>query len=291
MSPSVLLFSVIAACTEAPSDDSTDTADTADTSSTARAENGLPEGESSWEGPVELAGSTFLLALALENDGGDLSGVATFSDHPDQPVGLGSGTYSVTGTHEPGSGLLVIAPGSWIQQPNVNVELLGLSAIYDPEAGTLNGTAADYASGSDNTLQGGPALLSWVSGDGAPTAFGDRSRELPEGTRAFSGTHQCTSAERELAGELSYEGAGRVSGTISFGDLTLSESTNTFAFSGVHNPSTGGITLAPGLYTQTDRTYLGFFVEATYDPATDRFDGGGRTNQGPCDGELWKAGF
>ncbi len=94
-----------------------------------------------------------------------------------------------------------------------------------------------------------------------------------------------------MAGELTYDGGGSVSGAISFGDPTLAESTNTFAFTGVHNPSTGGLTLIPGLYTQTDAAFATFFVEATYDPSADSFSGEGRINVGSCPDGLWQVGF
>ena len=253
--------------------------------------NGLPEGDSTWEGTIEVSGIVFPFSLELTNSGGDLSGAALFEDHPDTPLGFGSGRYTLTGTHEPGSGLVAMAPGEWLDEPDIELELLGFSGVYDADTDAMTGMAADYASGSDNALVGGPASLTRTGGSGAPTAVGARAAALPTDTRSFSGTYTCTSSEREVAGELTYDGAGALTGTVSFGDLSLAESTNTFAVTGVHNPSTGGVTLIPGLYSETDRTFATFFVEATYDPAADAFAGGGRVNVGPCPTEAWLASF
>ena len=279
-----LALSLIFACT-------TETENDSDTQAALAAENGLPEGESTWEGTFKAYGYGIPTTLLLENSGGDLSAEITFTDDPDQPLGIGTGVYSMTGTHEPGSGLIALAPEDWIQVPETYVELIGFAGVYDPSTNTMTGMAVDYASGADNSLTGGPSSLTWVSGDGAPTDFGDGELALPVDTRPYSGTYQCIGEERELAGELSYDGEGALSGTVSFGDLSLAESTNTFEVTGVHNPSTGGITLIPGLYTETDRTYAAFFVETAYEPAEDRMIGEGRVNVESCPSERWQAAF
>lgn len=280
-----LSLSLTTGCTK-PAADSGDTADTA-----ATATNGLPEGDSTWTGTVTVSDRLFPVDVALTNTGGDVVGQVTISDNPDSPMGLGTGIYSVTGTHEPVSGRIAMAPLDWIQEPEIQIELVGVSGTYDPASQTLSGTVADYASGTDNTLTGGPAELTLVTGDGAPTAIGDLGAALPEGERAFTGTHQCTGGQREIAGTLTYDGVGDVSGELSFGDLTLADGTSTFAFTGVHNPSTGGLTLVPGLYSENVGTFASFFVEATYDPGADAFTGEGRINVGSCPSDLWNAQF
>lgn len=234
----------------------------------------------------------FEFAVELTNEGGDLAGVVTVTETSDTNLGFGTGIYSVTGTHEPGSGLVALAPEAWIQTPDLSAELIGYAGTYDPDSGTIVGTTLDYATADANFLTGGPTTLNRDSGDGEPLDFGDLSKALPTATRAFTGSQQCTSGVRETEGELSYDGAGALSGTITYGDFTLAEGPQTFTFTGVHNPSTGGITLVPGLYTvTTDHALKTFFVEATYDPATDRFDGEGRISDGSCPDDYWQAGF
>ncbi len=172
------------------------------------------------------------------------------------------------------------------------MDLLGLAGTYDVGAGTITGTIADYAVVGANALAGGPVTLSRTAGDAKVPDPAGTERALPVGTRPFSGTQRCTSSEREMKGEITFDGNGSVSGEISFGDMTLAEATYTFAFSGVHNTETGGITLIPGVFTaQEGHDYRTFFVEATYDPATDRFDGEGRVNIGSCPDDYWQAGF
>lgn len=256
------------------------------------AEKGLPVGVSTWSGQGSVTGVSFIFSLELENDGGDLAGTLTVQDDPSAPIGFGTGVYSVSGTHEPGSGLVAFAPEEWITTANLEANLVGFSGRYDPETDALIGTIADYATDANNYTTGGPATLTRESGDGEPLDFGAMEKALPTGTRPYSGTQQCTGGQRELEGEVTYDGAGALSGTISFGDLTLAEGTHTFTFTGVHNPSTGGMTLVPGLYIETtDHSIKTFFVEATYDPATDRFDGEGRINIGSCPEDYWQAGF
>ncbi len=186
MSARFVLLSLLLACT---TDKVSDSASPVDTRVGDSAASGLPEGESTWEGTIEVSGLTFPMTLTLQNTLGDLAGVAAFSDNPDSPLGIGTGTYSVTGTHEPENGLVALAPEDWIDPPDIELELLGFSGTYDPSADTLSGTAADYASGSDNTLTGGPTLLTRTGGDGTPTDFGDAALALPVDTRPFTGTH------------------------------------------------------------------------------------------------------
>jgi hypothetical protein len=266
-----------------------DSGETADTQ--VAATNGMPEGDSTWTGTVSVSDRSFPVEVALTNTGGDVAGQVTIQDDPDAPMGLGTGIYSVTGTHEPVSGRIAIAPQDWVQEPDLQIELVGLSGSYDPATQTLSATVADYASGADNTLTGGPAELSLVTGDGTPTAIGGLGAALPEGERTFTGTHQCIGGEREVAGTLTYDGVGDVSGELSFGNLTLADGTSTFAFTGVHNPSTGGVTLIPGLYSENVGTFAAFFVEATFDPGDDAMAGEGRINVGSCPSDLFQANF
>ena len=266
----------------------TDTPVPDDSGSPAAAGSGLPEGESTWSGDIEVAGTTFPVELSLTNTGGDLHGELSFSIE-----GFGDGIYSVTGTHEPTAGLIAIAPEDWIEEPDIALELLGLLGTYDPDTQSITGTVADYASASDNTLTGGPAALALVSGgDGSPTTSGAGALGLPTGeARAFSGTMQCTGAQREVEGEMTYDGEGGISGTLTFGNTTLAEQAITFRYTGAHNPSTGGITLVPGLYEDTDHTFVSFFVEGAYDPSGDAFTGEVRQNVGSCPEGLWQVAF
>lgn len=286
---SVLTLSV--ACTGSKdAGHSGETGDTsADTDSGAEATNGIPEGESTWNGTVEVNGYSFLFDTTIDNDGGDLEATATIADDPDAPVGIGTGTFTLTGTHEPNSGLVALAPLDWVVEPDLTIELDGVLATYDPETRTLTGVLQDYASGSDNTLQGGPLSATLVSGDGEATVEGDRAADLSAGTHSFTGTVQCTGSERESAGTLDYDGNGAVSGTITLGDTTIDTPLGTFAFTGVFNPSTGGLTLVPGLWDNPTGTTLTFFVDGTYTPGTGAFEGDLRTNTNACPPGTWHA--
>lgn len=286
----LLLLPLLWACTDKTAAE-TDTAsdDTADTAEAVVAENGMPEGVSTWEGTMEVSGLSFQLSVEITNTGGDLTAVAHFEEEETEYFGPGS--YTLTGTHSPHSGLFALAPDEWLEVPPYQTpELLGLFGTYDPETNILNGTAADYASGENNSLGGGEAALVLVSGDGAPTPSGSGELALPE-TTLFSGTHQCTGPVRELEGEIVYDGSGGLSGSITFGDPDFSDGSATFEFTGVHNPDNGRITLVPGLYTDTTPAYLSFFVEALHEPAAGTLNGEGRTGSGPCAAEGWLASY
>ena len=246
----------------------------------------------SWTGTGSYQGTSFDVSLELGNDRGDLTGVVTLTDNPDSELGFGSGVYAVTGTHDPQSGRIALAPEEWLEVPDVELDLLGFSGTYDMTAGTIVGTVADFATVGRNELGGGPVTLNRTGGDTTVLEAAGMDKALPTETRSFSGTQQCTSDVREMAGELTFDGNGSVSGEISYGDVTLAEGTYTFTFTGVHNTETGGITLVPGVYTADEgHDYRTFFVEATYDPAGDRFDGEGRINIGSCPDDYWVAGF
>lgn len=252
---------------------------------------GLPEGESTWRGSFMVNGLSIATELVLTNAGGDLTGQMTVSDDPEAPIGLGRGEYSVSGTYEPTSQRIAIAPNAWSVEPSVMIELLGFLGAYEPERGAMAGTVADYASGDDNTLAGGPGQLLFVSGDGAPTAAGAGANSLPVGSRSFTGRYQCGGPEREVTGDLTFDGGGAVSGTVTYGLPTLADGSNTFVFTGVHNPTTGRVTLVPGLYTSSVTSLVAMFVEASYDPTDDAIRGGGRTNVGPCAVQAWDVAF
>lgn len=249
---------------------------------------GLPEGTSTWAGTVEAAGVTLEVEVRLENTGGDLIGeLAIVGDA--SPVGTGA--YTLSGTHAPASGLVAVAPDAWLVPTSPVVELSGFYGTYDPVSRTLTGQLRDYAAGGENRLDGGPVSLTLTSGDGSPSAVGDGAKGLAAGDHAFTGQLQCTGGVREGAGTLTYDGAGGLTGTVSYGDLTLEEATATFEVVGVHNPTTGGITLAPGLYVSEEFNFLTFFVDATHDPATGAFVGDTRTNERPCPDGLWQMTF
>lgn len=255
------------------------------------APSGLPEGESTWRGSLMVNGLSIATELVLTNAGGDLTGLMTVSDDPEAPIGLGRGEYTVSGTYEPTSQRIAIAPNAWSEEPSAVIELWGFLGAYEPEGGTIAGTVADYASGDDNTLMGGPGQLLFVSGDGAPTAAGAGTNSLPVGSRPFNGRYQCGGPEREVTGDLSFDGGGAISGTVTYGLPTLADGSNRFVFTGVHNPTTGRVTLVPGLYTASVTSLLTMFVEAAYDPTDDAIRGGGRTNMGPCAVQGWDVGF
>ncbi|MFT5681176.1 MAG: hypothetical protein ACI8RZ_002082 [Myxococcota bacterium] len=283
-----LILPLLWACTDAK--DSTEDSTTDSTEDTEIvAENGMPEGVSTWEGTIEASGVLFEVSVEITNTGGNLTAEADFED---TEIGyFGPGSYSLTGTHDPESGLFAFAPDDWLElPPHATPELVGFSGTYDPDGDVLTGFADDFASWDDNTLNGGPAELVWVSGDGAPTTLSSDDLALPE-TISFSGTHQCTGPVRELEGELTYDGSGGIEGSLTFGDPDFSDGSNTLDFTGVHNPDTGRITLIPGLYTDSSRSYLSFFVEAVHDPDAGTLNGEGRTGSGPCVAEGWNASY
>jgi len=257
---------------------------TTDTDEPVASSGGLPTGTSAWTGSGEVNGLTFLVDATLDNVGGDLTGTVTVRDSPEAPVGVGEGTYAVSGTHEPVSGLVALAPDDWIEMTDFQIEVLGLLGTYDAETGEIDGTLGDYATADDNVLRGGPITLVLESGDGEPLQAGDEALSLPvDEAVTFVGSHRCSSSQREATATLTYDGEGFVSGTLSYGDLTLVDGTNTFEVTGVHNPSTGGVTLMPGLYTETGgNSYLTFYLDGTFDPAAGSLDGQGRTTLGAC---------
>lgn len=71
---------------------------------------------------------SFLLSFELENTGGDLVAVATFEDDPEASAGMGMATYQLTGTHDPVSGRIALAPDQWVGAGRTDLELLGATA-------------------------------------------------------------------------------------------------------------------------------------------------------------------
>ena len=133
--------------------------------------------------------------------------------------------------------------------------------------------------------------MSLVSGEGEPSSVGDRARDLGQGDHPFTGTLQCTGPVRDVAGTLSLDGKGGLTGFIVTGDTSLDTPLGTFAVEGVYNPTTGGITLIPGLWEDPDHSIVSYMIDATYDPATGSFNGDQLTNVAVCPADLWVASF
>lgn len=247
---------------------------------------GLPEGVSTWTGQGEINNLTFGFEVKITNTGGDLTATAKIKDDPG--LGLGSPEFALSGTHEPTAGRVALAPNDWITPPDAMIELIGLEGVYDPDAKILGGMLVDFAKGTENFLQGGPFTLTLVDGPGEPTSRGDQSKSLKAGSQKFSGQLQCTGPVRETEGELIYDGAGGLTGTLTVGDPGLDTPIGAFAITGVHNPSTGGITLVPGLWIDDQGTNLTFYIDGTYDPSTGSFDGDQWTNLAACPTGTWK---
>lgn len=247
---------------------------------------GLPEGVSTWTGQGMINGLTFGYDVTITNNGGDLTATAKITD--DAGLGLGSPEFALSGTHEPTAGRVALAPNDWITLPDMDIELIGLEGVYDPEAKTLSGMFVDFAKGNENVLLGGPFTLTLVDGPGAATIRGDESRSLVAGSQKFSGQTQCTGPVRETEVELIYDGAGGLTGTLTVGDPGLDTPIGAFAITGVHNPSTGGITLVPGLWIDDQGTSLAFYIDGTYDPMTGAFNGDQWTNTAACPTGTWK---
>lgn len=234
-------------------------------------------------------GIPFEAEATITNIGGDLTATITFRDPPGEPF-FGEGVFTCTGTHEPTAGLVALAPVNWITEWEM-LALLGMTGTFDPATKRLTGKVVGFANGGDQTLLEEPVTLDLVDGPGAPTVRGDEGNSLVVGGQNYTGTAQCSGPVREAAGTIEYDGAGGVSGTISLGDPALAMPLGTFAVTGVHNPSTGGLTLVPGLWTETDDTKKTFFVDGTYDPTTKKFDGDMLTNAADCPTNTWKATF
>ena len=252
----------------------------------APATMGLPEGVSKWTGQGEIDSLTFGFEVTITNSGGDLTATAKLKDDPG--VGIGNPEFALSGTHEPSAGRVALAPNDWIVLPDLDIELIGLEGVYDPEAKALSGMLVDFAKGSEYCLLGGPVTLTLVDGPGEATIRGDESRSLVVGSQKFSGQFQCTGPVRETAGELVYDGAGGLTGTLAVGDPGLDTPIGTFTITGVHNPSTGGITLVPGLWIDDQGTLLAFYIDGTFDPMTGSFTGDQWTNTAVCPKGLWK---
>jgi hypothetical protein len=254
----------------------------------AAASPGLPEGTSTWGGRFEGGTFGYLAELTLVNTGGDLTATVVFDDDPAASAGLGRAVYTLTGTHEPRSGIVVLAPQDWTEAPAGSVELLGFEATYDPVSGTLTGIIVDYASGGNNSQVDGTGVFTLLASDGAPTTRGDAARGLDAGAHTFFGNLQCTGPSRILRGTLDYDGAGAIAGTVTIGGPAIEQPIGTFAFVGVHNPDTGAITLSPRLWLEASGTEpLTFFVDGAFDVGTGRFDGALRTNTNACPSGVW----
>ena len=247
---------------------------------------GLPEGVSTWTGQGEIDGLTFGFDVTITNTGGDLTAKAKIKDEPG--VGIGSPEFAMSGTHEPTAGRIALAPNDWIVPPDMGIELIGLEGVFDPEAKTVTGMLVDFAKGTENFLAGGPFTLTLVDGPGTATVRGDESKSLVVGSQKFSGQLQCTGPVRETGGELIYDGAGGLTGTLTVGDPGLDTPIGSFSITGVHNPSTGGITLVPGLWINDQGTVLTFYIDGTYDPMTGSFNGDQWTNTAACPLGTWK---
>jgi hypothetical protein len=160
---------------------------------------------------------------------------------------------------------------------------------YDPEAKVISGMLVDYAAGEDNTLAGGPLTIELVDGDGEPTVVGDEAAALADGSQVFVGSMSCTGAARDSETTLVYDGAGGVSGELRLGDPDFVSPLGTFAVTGVHNPSTGGLTLIPGLWLESFDSKLTFFIDGTFDAGSGAFNGDVRTNTSACPPATWES--
>lgn len=276
MRAALCLLTVLAAC-----GDDTDPSNDPD----ATSELALPEGESQWTGTMEVGGRPFLADFELNLIGGDLTGTFTFRDDPEDPSGFGEGTFEIRGTHAPKGGLLAIAPYSWIDTPDVGSELLGFIGAYDGEE--LVGSIVDYATGDMNLLLGGPLRATKVSGDGAPVSDGDGANGLSVGEHAFSGTLRCSGPTRDVVGTFEVDDAGEVVGSMTLGDPGIDNPLGTFDFTGVHNATTGGITLVPGLWTEFNVSAKTFFIHGSYDVGTGAYEGDQLTDVDACPRETW----
>jgi len=244
---------------------------------------GLPEGVSTWMGQGEINGAPFEFDVKITNSGGDLTATAKIKDEL-----LGDPEFALSGTHEPTGGRVALAPNDWITSPNLDIQLIGLEGVHDPETKTVTGMLVDFADGVKNTLLGGPVTLTLIDGPGPATVPGDESKSLVVGSQKFSGQLQCSGPVRETVGELIYDGAGGLTGTLTVGDPDIDPSLGAFAITGVHNPSTGGITLVPGLWVDGGGAPRAFYVDGTYDPSTGSFNGDQWTHTAACPLGTWK---
>ncbi len=240
----------------------------------------LPEGESTYEGTMTLLGNEFALDLLLDNDGGDLVGELSFDG-----AGM-TGTQELTGTLNPVGGRVALAPGEWIQAPAMAIELIGFEGDFDPETGVLDGVVVDYATPQSNELSGGVATLTLTSDPGTYTAIGDGSRGLAPGEHAFVGTSYCMAAPRDAELSVSVAADGALDGVVTLGGT---DPLGSFYVTGVHNPTTGGFTLIPGLWEdgQTHNT-LTFFVDGDVDGTSGEMVGDVRVNVGGCASATWQ---
>jgi hypothetical protein len=70
-----------------------------------------------WTGQYKCSQGLTSARLQLnEPAGGEVDGTFAFFAHPSNPR-VPSGTFKVTGTYDPGSGTVTIAPGNWIDRP------------------------------------------------------------------------------------------------------------------------------------------------------------------------------
>lgn len=220
----------------------------------------FPDGDATWTGTAEVSNVELDVVVNTTHTDGRVTGDVQI-DFLGTPL-----AFTFQGTVDRLHNELALVPLEWVGD-DPELGLLGLSATYDPDAGTLIGVLRDPTSWTNNDPDGGPLLLTTTA---SPSEVDPAELEGGghfESATPFSGTFQCASATRDLSGTLSRFSDGRLTGSMSF-DETDGLSLGTFGLDGVVDASTGHVTLLPLPWTEdgpSDSQYVNFFVDGTVD--------------------------
>ena len=221
---------------------------------------GFPNGASAWTGTAELSGQTLELDVALTHRRGALEGRVSF-DLLGQAL-----AYDVVGVVDDESQQVALVPAGWVGE-SPGLTMFGVTATYDPAAGTLRGRLREGTLWDNNVLAGGAISLSTSA---RPSTAPDPSSatRVVDGTLTFSGTLRCQSAVRPVTLALTREPDGLLGGTMTFGednDTTV----GTFDVVGVESATSGRLAVLPVLWDDYLAAgppwYYSFFVDGTLD--------------------------
>ena len=257
----LLLSGVVAfgtmACDDKADDPTPDDTATDDTGATTALV--FPQGSSQWTGTIEVIDSTTDAVLALSRSGGTLEGTVNL-----ELMGTAL-AFTLVGTVDLQSGQVAMVPVAWVGE-DPGLELVGFTAVYDAEAGTLVGTIRDTSSWDSPDLIGGPLSLS-TSTEPTEVAAADLQAApvVTEAGLSYAGTFQCLSDTRPLSGTLARGTDGQLTGTLTFTE-TDGSPVGTFPLLGAEDAASGSLTLVPLPWTEEEAdstNYANFFAHGT----------------------------
>lgn len=174
--------------------------------------------------------------------------------------------YDVHGTVDAETNRIALLPIGWVGQ-DPGLMMPGLTATYDPVAGTLLGELRDVTVSVDTPGPAGAVSLSTNARPShvAPTDL-ESSQRTVGATVTFAGTFRCETVVRDVVMVLTRGQDGFLSGTMTFDDGAGS-TIGTFGIVGVESLVGNHITVLPVLwdeYLAPGPTYLrSFFVSGS----------------------------